>query len=949
MCTSISSNSGFSIPVGPNPRQVLVGDINSDNIQDAVVVTGSNTSGGLATVLINNGNGNLAPFTTIQVNFSIGAATLTDIDLDGSLDLAIAGSSGFSSGSSPLYIYFGKGTGSFTSPSISFFQGSAVGVSSGDFNSDGLPDVVIASSGNNFGAVYLFLNSGNRSLTPVGNFSISGTPRDLKVADFNGDGFQDVFVSSNNGSGSILSGNGMGNFQLATNFLLFPNSSSSSFFNPVVAVGDVNNDGKPDIVATSIDTNSFSVLINNGTSGFAAPVINTFSTSTISIRSRSIIVGQFIGDANLDVALSISDGFSDGVNAVIIVPGNGSANFNLTNFKIAPTGSQPLFITSGDFNGDNRNDLITANAGSSDVSVLLNNGNDGYGPNTFATNLAPTQIVAADFNGDGNLDTATSNQQQQQSPSQNGIFVSFGNGTGGVSGTLNLSLGTTQSLLAGDVNNDSRADLIVAHNSTNIYVYVNSGTTPAFNNPPTAYPLSFIAKGMVLGDFNNDGRKDLIAASANSNLIAVLLGASNGVFSAPMVFASPANSAAITAADFNNDGKLDIALAGTSFSGVSGVFTLLGTGTGTFSQVSETFAFNNNNPPTIVSNDFNGDGKIDIALIGGTNFSNSGGTITVAFGDGDGTFSQAVGYSVPSSPSSLVTGDFNGDNRPDLVTSSRFSNSYTVLINSENGVFRTGNSFLAGISPEAITFGDYNNDGRNDFATANRGANNFSILLNTCLEAVTKTDYTGEGKTDFAVFRPSNGTWYVLGSNNESRERKFGQSGDIPAPGDFDGDGRSDLAVFRPSNGTWYVTRSSNDLTFAVKWGTSGDIPVANDYDGDGRTDVAVFRPSNGVWYIIRSSAPNAFYAIQFGSLNDRPVAADYDGDGRADLAVYRAGLWIILQSRDSSVRFQQFGLTSDKTVPGDYDGDGNSDIAVYRGGVWYIFQSKTGSVRVEN
>ncbi|MGI8788391.1 MAG: FG-GAP-like repeat-containing protein [Pyrinomonadaceae bacterium] len=287
------------------------------------------------------------------------------------------------------------------------------------------------------------------------------------------------------------------------------------------------------------------------------------------------------------------------------------------------------------------------------------------------------------------------------------------------------------------------------------------------------------------------------------------------------------------------------------------------------------------------------------------------------------------------------------------------------------GVVRVGIARLD-VSPyHLITRFDFDGDGRADISVF-RPSNGYWFELysqNNSFHAfpfgqagdlIAPADYDGDGRSDLAVFRgtvPGAGNFayfYIFNSaDNSFRPEQFGATGDVPMAGDWDGDGKADLAVYRAAATVggqsyfFYRPSSQPGVNFrTIAWGGAGDKPLAGDFDGDGKQDAAIFHPASAQWYIIRSSN-SSIINTTFGAPTDIPVPADYDGDGITNIAVFRpsTGYWFTSQNPATNYGAIQFGASGDLPVPADYDGDGKADVAVYRPstGAWYLLRSTQG------
>lgn len=444
--------------------------------------------------------------------------------------------------------------------------------------------------------------------------------------------------------------------------------------------------------------------VSPGSPGFTLSVSGTGFVSGTSVNfNRAPLTTTFVDTEHLTAMVPAADVANAGTTAVTVVnpgPGGGSSNVvyfqvaipqTTINFANAPNSPQqiygPLGIVAGDFNEDGKPDLIIA--ANVRVYVFLGKGDGTFAPAAGSPMPVPSPpyddfaspytgpIVAGDFNNSGHLGLAVGLFQNLAAA----IFLGKGDGTFvSSSAAFANALGEpTSAVEAADFNADGNLDLAIANELSGQSPVVLGYGKGAFSAAGDLIYAGGFALGMVVGDFNADGRLDAIVAGGGTTAspgfgVTVSLGKGDGTFTlangSPIRFGK--NLSAIVTSDFNGDGKLDLAVTD---SGGNAVMILLGNGDGTF-RVPTTIPVGSQ-PDAIIAGDFNNDGKLDLAV---ANYGD--GTITVLLGNGDGTFTQPSGspYAVGKGPFSLAAADFNGDGKLDLAVANLTDGTISILL-----------------------------------------------------------------------------------------------------------------------------------------------------------------------------------------------------------------------------------------------------------------------------
>ena len=309
---------------------------------------------------------------------------------------------------------------------------------------------------------------------------------------------------------------------------------------------DVNGDGKLDIVG--VVRNEIYLLIGNGDGSFQSPQM-----IPVDAYSNAIVSGDFNGDGKLDFALGANP--TIGSSLIPVALSNGDGTFQVKTTTNIDLQHEPVYLASGDVNGDGKLDLVTANSQTAGFSVFLGNGQGAFSAPVDYSLADPVGSVAvSDVNGDGILDVVVSTIGQQP-----GFSVSLGVGDGIFGTSTSYPLGyATSAIVLTDVNGDGKPDLVAVDQSSPGNLHVRQGSGDGTFGPDVSYPTgeTTLPLAAAVGDFNADGLPDIAVSGSGS--VSIFFGNRTGTFNAAVNYPSSSYGGPILPGDFNGDGALDL-------------------------------------------------------------------------------------------------------------------------------------------------------------------------------------------------------------------------------------------------------------------------------------------------------------------------------------------------------------------------------------------------------
>jgi hypothetical protein len=973
--TFTGGESGFSVnsfsrevdsTTGGNTTGLAIADFNQDGKPDLAVISNNDNKIG---IFKNTSISGIVSFTS-KINFSTGdrpfKIAIADFDGDGKKDIVVSNSNGNS-----ISVFRNTSMNDSISflPKIDFAAGSSPGaISIGDFDQDGKPDIVVANTGS--GSVSIFKNIsslGNIVFAAKSDFDAGPSPSGIAINDIDGDGKIDLTVISYDAdSVSVLrniSTNNVLSFDTRINFFAIGAPTS-------ICTADWDDDGKPDLAITGSNLSAVSLLKNNSSPGNISFSDNT--NFSIFSASTDISAGDLDGDGRPDIVatnnlykrISILKNISK--NDTIFFSSN--INYDLQ--------YEAYVAEVEDIDGDGKLDVVTGNTNPGVVSVLLNtiikphilsftpnSGGNGSAIKITGINLGRTTAVsfggstASSFfvDSSGTIITAV-----VDTGSTGAVKVITNYGTDTSAGftferlpVINFfqpvrgGTGTTVTITGinfSDINSvtfgGQPAASFTIISPTVIQAMVGAVGTGSLDvsitNSAGTGTLSGFYTGPIVNSFSPSSGPVGTIVTINGDHFSVTAANNIVYFGAARASVLTATATMLTV----------IVPAGATYQYLSVTvdslitysshpFTVTFKETGEFTSTSFVHVLDSvvgNFPVHTSVMDLNDDGKLDLVT---SNFaSNSISVLKNTSNAGIISLLGKVDYSVGNSVVQSLVKDLDGDGKADIVVIKKMDNvsltdSFSVfrnIANTDSISFISRQDFLVGYEdePNGVFLGDFNYDGKPDLVlagsklkvfknTSTPGVISFAspIQLGTysqdILRSVAVSDLDGDGLVDIIAIDANNDVVYIYRNTSAGGQITFSPfialttdfTPEDISIGDIDNDGRPDLVVTKPGSNSVLVfqnTSGQGNISFIKEPDYAlGNIPYngsISDLNGDGKPDLAIATHNNSSVSILKNTTTNnnisfSDHVDYSDGYNPRHISlGDMNGDGRPDLII---------------------------------------------------------------
>ncbi len=610
---------GQTIQVGDFPVDLAPTDLHGDQLLDLAV---ANNRSDDVSIVLGQADGVFGAATNIAVGIGPIAIRTGNFNADGVPDLVTANGGRFPD-EGGVSLLVGNGAGGFQ-PAVELSPGNSTAVAVADFNVDGRDDVVQALFEPS--VLNVLLGTGDGAFQDARQFGLTSSASSLAIGDFNADDHIDIAAGILSGL-SILLGDGSGGFQLSQE-LIFPSNGETL----QTETGDLDLDGDLDIVTTNAD-NSVAVVLNNGDGMFQEPVFYV-----VNALPDALSVLDLDEDGILDLFVSNFD-----ADHASVLLGQGDGSFHSSRgYAAGDRSSGAASLTPADFNQDEIPDLAATGRN----TLLFPGAEAGQLGVSLALEKRSEFVTPGDFNQDTFTDLALVRRRDETGVARPGILILEGNGDGTFADGQTIRFPGFD-FLAGPiaaalVDGDGFMDLLVLDRVADEMKFLAGNGDGAFRDP-VGISVGLNPVEIALGDLNGDGHLDAALAmegdlGLGNGGVSVLLGTGDGSFQAPVEILSGVQAGATAIGDLNNDLLLDVVVNTASMFFEFDVVVLFGNGDGSFQAPvnlpqPDDFAFNGARVAIV---DFDADGNADVLV------ADANQRLSVYPGNGDGAFGEPV-------------------------------------------------------------------------------------------------------------------------------------------------------------------------------------------------------------------------------------------------------------------------------------------------------------------